>query len=224
MLPQLPDEVRVAVDEAEVEEDIEVGDVLRLGPAQPGVVGGDPVWQRAAPLGIAGHDPPATIGIAGRRQPLADPGTQAQEIVGDGVGIATVGEPVDQPAVLVGEQLDLATSLASHGDERERRRDGADLRDGQLDQPDGRRVIDRRQRAGDVARASTRGQQVPHQGLGAFAQLGHDLGRLGAADLTQQHQRCVARRANEGIAVHDADDRPRGILHSEVANAALFHA
>ncbi len=51
--PQLVDERRLAVHEAEVEEDAEVGDVLRLGPAQPGIVGGEPVGQRAAPARVA---------------------------------------------------------------------------------------------------------------------------------------------------------------------------
>ena len=53
---KLSDQPGIAVHQPEVEEDVEVGDVLRLRAAQPGVIGPDPVGQRPAPLGFAGHD------------------------------------------------------------------------------------------------------------------------------------------------------------------------
>ena len=74
---------RLPVNGAEVEEDAEVGDVLRLGAAHPRVDEREPRGQRSTPARIAGHDLAATVGIAGRCQAVADARAETQEVVGD---------------------------------------------------------------------------------------------------------------------------------------------
>ena len=71
----------IAVNSTEIEEDAEIGDLLRFRLVHPLVKAGDPIGQRAAPARVAGHHLAATKRVAGTMQAIAHLRAQAQEVV-----------------------------------------------------------------------------------------------------------------------------------------------
>ena len=80
VLPQLPHVIGLAVRAAEVEEDVHVQQVLRLGRGHALGEILPPLRQRLAPFPVAGHDLALAAPVAGEIQPAAHLLAEAQEI------------------------------------------------------------------------------------------------------------------------------------------------
>ena len=71
----------ISVNRAEIKENAEVDDFLRLRLVNPLVETGNPIGQGAAPARIAGHHLPAAERVSGAIQAITHPRSQAQEII-----------------------------------------------------------------------------------------------------------------------------------------------
>ena len=78
---QFMGQVGVAVNGAEIEENAQIDDFLRLGFVNPLLEAGNPIGQGAAPARIAGHHLPTTERVSGTIQAFTDLLAQAQEII-----------------------------------------------------------------------------------------------------------------------------------------------
>ncbi len=149
VLPELADQRRLAEDRAQVEEDREVEQLLRLGLGDPLAEELLPGRERVAPSGVLGHHVAPTERVAGGVELGRHLPSEGREPCACAVWLRLIRE--DDGVVLVGEEGLLLTALAAHADEAERARLGRQLGERELDQPARCGVTHRRELPGDVA-------------------------------------------------------------------------
>ena len=220
--PEALCQARVAVDRPQVEEDGGVQDRLRLRHLHPPREGALPGVEREAPAWVPGHHAAAAEREAAGGEPLVHRPREGQEPLPQLLRRVLLGLE-HEPVVLVGHEGLLEPPLGPERDPAPGHRRRRVLLGGELEDPDGEQVVQRRDVVGEVLR----GDAIAHEPVGHPAEVGGGVAQR--PEIARPLQRvghlhgARALEPEELVARDHADQPPLGVGHHHVPHAVPRH-